>query len=938
MSITLFALAVAGLLPVLLSVVYYQAERKTHFASLPRGAKQILIGISFGILAVLATEFGIPVDGAVLNVRDASPLVAGLIFGWPAGLIAGVIGGVERWFSVLWGGGEFTRLACSLATVLAGVLGAAVRKFMMDNKKASWFYGLVVGITAEVLHMLLVFLTNTGDLQRAFDIVQRCAIPMITTTGLSVMLSIIAVSLLARKKEQQHREAQKIAQTFQRWLLVCVLLAFCVTGAFTHYFQTSIASTTTDNTLRLNLEDVRNDIRDASNENLLSLTRSMAEELPERVTDTTLTSLAVKYDVSEINIVDKNGIITYSTNPKFQDYDMSGGEQSAAFLVLLTGQEEYVQDYQPMAYDPTISRKYAGVALERGGFLQVGYDARRFQREISEQVVNAAKNRHIGQNGCIIICNEMGRIVSDRDGHEGESIDLLGYTDHTDFREGVRFTAEIYGVSSYCMYAETEGYFLIAVLPVDEALFSRDVAVYLLAFMETLVFAALFALIYFLIKKLVVENIQKINRSLARITDGDLDVTVDVRSNEEFASLSDDINTTVVTLKHYIDEAEARIDKELEMAKSIQHSALPSVFPPYPNRREFSIYASMDTAKEVGGDFYDFYLLGENRLAFLMADVSGKGIPAAMFMMTSKTLIKGFAESGIEVNDVFTRANAKLCENNEAGMFVTAWMGVLNLETGLLEYVNAGHNPPVLRRSDGTFEYVRTKPNFILAGMEGVRYRKQQLQLAPGDTLYLYTDGVTEAQDQEQQLFGEERLLESLNAGVTLSVEELCAKVKADVDAFVGEADQFDDITMLAVRLNPLENGAMMTVEPTMDSVAQVSDFLDEQLEKLEVPMKLAMKLRIAMDEIYSNIVRYSGATSAQIHCTAEDGVLRMSFRDNGKPYNPLDAKEPDITAPAEDRAIGGLGILMVRKMMDNVEYLYKDSQNVLTLTLALDG
>ena len=397
--------------------------------------------------------------------------------------------------------------------------------------------------------------------------------------------------------------------------------------------------------------------------------------------------------------------------------------------------------------------------------------------------------------------------------------------------------------------------------------------------------------------------------------------------------MSDDINSTVATLKNYIDEAAARFDKDLEIAKKIQHSALPSVFPPYPNRKDFSIFASMDAAKEVGGDFYDFYLLDENHLAFVVADVSGKGIPGAMFMMTSKTLIKSHAESGLAVNDVFTQVNAQLCENNEAGMFVTAWMGILDLETGLIRYANAGHNPPVVRHKDGSYEYLKGRANFVLAGMEGVRYKEQQLQLQQGDEIYLYTDGVTEAHNVDKQLFGEDRLLVSLNETAGMTVDEICRKVKADVDAFQGEAEQFDDITMLCVRLSEVEN-KMLSVTPTMETVSQVAAFVEEHLEKFEVPMKLSTKLMVAVDEIYSNIVRYSGASEAKIRLVKEVDTVRLVFSDNGKPYNPLDAKEPDVTASAEDRAIGGLGIFMVRKMMDKVEYMYKDGQNVLTLTM----
>ena len=599
---------------------------------------------------------------------------------------------------------------------------------------------------------------------------------------------------------------KKISRSFQNWLLVLVVTAFLMTTAFLWLFQTRLAQNNTVRLLGLNIADVRQDIQDASDENLLNLTQNIADRLNsvETITDELLFDLCLQYDVTEINCIDKSGMIYASTYPDFYRYDMRSGHQSAEFMVLLEGQDTYVQPYQPVSYDASISRKYAGVVLERGGFVQVGYGFERFQKDIGEFVVGVTRNRHVGEGGCILIADESWNIVSDRNGNEGRNLDVTGiWIDTRTMVPGEIFTAEVYEENCYCMYKQQEGYTIIAVIPQSEAALSRNVAVSVTTAMQIVVFGALFVMIYVLVKKLVVDNIYRINSSLAAITEGKLNTVVDVRSHEEFAALSDDINSTVDTLKRYIADAEARIDAELAFAKAIQHSALPSVFPPFPNRKEFDIRACMHTAKEVGGDFYDFYFVDKNTLAFLIADVSGKGIPAAMFMMTAKTLLKSYAESGMGVAEVLTQANNKLCESNDAGMFVTVWMGYLNTKTGEVTYANAGHNPPFIRHADGRVDVVKSRPGLVLAGMEGIRYRTNTVHLKPGDLLYLYTDGVTEATDAENNLFGEARLQAVLQQKMSGDIQTVCTQVKEDVDRFVGEAPQFDDITMLALTYAP---------------------------------------------------------------------------------------------------------------------------------------
>ena len=243
-----------------------------------------------------------------------------------------------------------------------------------------------------------------------------------------------------------------------------------------------------------------------------------------------------------------------------------------------------------------------------------------------------------------------------------------------------------------------------------------------------------------------------------------------------------------------------RIGAELSVATKIQASMLPCIFPPFPNRTEFDIYATMMPAKEVGGDFYDFFLVDDDHLALVIADVSGKGIPAALFMVITKVLLKNSAQAGKDPQSVLEEVNGQLCSNNPIDMFVTVWLGILEISTGKLTCANAGHEYPALCRKGGEYELIRDPHGLVLACLDGSRYENYELQLRPGDTLFVYTDGVVEATAHGNELFGTDRMLTSLNRDTGALPGELLPRMKADIDAFVGEAPQFDDITMLGIR------------------------------------------------------------------------------------------------------------------------------------------
>ena len=281
-----------------------------------------------------------------------------------------------------------------------------------------------------------------------------------------------------------------------------------------------------------------------------------------------------------------------------------------------------------------------------------------------------------------------------------------------------------------------------------------------------------------------------------------------VRSRDEIGQLAGSIDQMEEQIQRYVKNLtrvtaeKERIGAELSLATRIQAAMLPHVFPPFPDRREFDLYASMDPAKEIGGDFYDFFLIDEDHLCLVIADVSGKGIPAALFMMASKIILQSCARLGNSAAAILTRTNEAICSNNPEDMFITVWLGILEISTGKLTAANAGHEYPVLKRADGSFELFKDKHGFVAGGMENVQYKEYELQLSPGDKIFVYTDGVVEAQDAAKEQFGMERMLAALNESRDAAPEQILKNVRGAVDEFAKDAEQFDDLTMLCLEYN----------------------------------------------------------------------------------------------------------------------------------------
>lgn len=413
-----------------------------------------------------------------------------------------------------------------------------------------------------------------------------------------------------------------------------------------------------------------------------------------------------------------------------------------------------------------------------------------------------------------------------------------------------------------------------------------------------------------------------------------------IKTGDEVETLCDSIQQMERDLNEYIRHLttvtaeKERIGAELELATRIQADMLPNIFPAFPSRKDFDIHASMTPAKEVGGDFYDFFLVDDTHLAMVIADVSGKGVPAALFMMMSKILIQNAVMVGNSPAEALTAVNNQICSNNREEMFVTVWLGIVDLKSGLMTAANAGHEKPIIKAPDGSFEFYKDRHGFVIGGMGGINYKEYEIKLEKGSKLFIYTDGVAEATDKNNELFGVERTVDALNGAKDEAPDAIIKHVKECVDEFVGTAPQFDDLTMLCFEYVGLDDNELC-IDATLENVDLAIDFVNNRAEELPLSEKDRHMIDIAVDEIVSNVARYAykdevGKVTVQF--SSDDEGIEITVTDSGAPYNPLEKEDPDVTLSIEERGIGGYGIFIVKKVMDEINYEYTDNKNVLKM------
>lgn len=576
---------------------------------------------------------------------------------------------------------------------------------------------------------------------------------------------------------------------FQKWLLVFVAGAFLLTFGVSWHLHSSQARISALKLLRIKLDDAQRRVQHTrenlaavvqmSNTAALAKARAFARIIAADPSvlkrRPALEKIKKLLDVDELHVSDEKGILIASIPKSYEGYDMGASKQSGEFMDALRNKDfALVQEPRPNGMLKLLFQ-YAGVArLDTPGIVQIGYRPERIEEaEKIADVQSIASSFRIGSKGSL-------RITENPEPGAGQ--------------EKI-FRAAVNGLPSLCLSVPCGKYILTGNLPEEEMYLSRNSVLRILVIANLILFGVIFLLISILLQKVVINGIYSVNDSLHKITNGNLKEKIAVRTTSEFEALSDGINSTVAALKRSIENEAKRITAELEMARTIQTSVLPPAIPEHEN---FRLAAGMYAAKEVGGDFYDFFPAGKRRLAVLIADVSGKGITAALYMMNSKALLKELLASGVAPSEAFARANKELCRNNQAHMFLSVFLAVLDLDSGALTCVNAGHNPPLLKRAGSLWEYLKIKHSLVLGFAPETTFAEIPLSMNHGDRLFLYTDGVTEAKNAAGALFGEKRLKHTLDA-MTGTPDEIVRNVRAGLEHFSAGTQQSDDITVLVL-------------------------------------------------------------------------------------------------------------------------------------------
>lgn len=416
------------------------------------------------------------------------------------------------------------------------------------------------------------------------------------------------------------------------------------------------------------------------------------------------------------------------------------------------------------------------------------------------------------------------------------------------------------------------------------------------------------------------------------------------KTSDEMKELHDAFSHMQFQLAQYIENlkettaAKEKIESELRIAREIQMSMIPHSFPPFPDLPQISLYATLKSAKEVGGDLYDFFVIDKDNFCFAIGDVSGKGVPASMFMAVTRTLLRSIADKMKTVRSITKILNESLAMNNDSCMFVTFFLGILDLKHGILKYTNAGHNPPVVIRKGGEVMQLASNNSIPLGLDEHFYFEEAEISLNAGDKLFLFTDGVSEAENIQSVLFGEDRVIKEIEKLKNAGPKALIHGMESAIDDHVADFPQSDDITMMTIMyMDNQENSKRISLTNHINELEKIHSTINELASEWEIPEKTATNINLAIEEAFTNIVNYAfndkKQHSIEIGFDKKGNEIVITITDDGQPYDPTQKEDPQTDLPLDEIPIGGLGIFLIKKLMDKVEYQRISDNNILKLT-----
>ncbi len=684
-------------------------------------------------------------------------------------------------------------------------------------------------------------------------------------------------------------------RTFLICLFLLVCAAFTVTGALAYWqFQRharqqaeQLMSTRLRDMLELVDYTVASMQRLIHNNDEMALARARAAAEIIRLNPATLTNQEVLQGLcndlgaEQIAITDADGIIRAAVPASYRGFDLTAEKDAAKFLPCIsTPGYEYVQrsDRQQSAS----GLLYVGVhRADIDGLVKIGFLPQYEQRARDATAYGRlAANHRLGTTGRII--GFRGGAPLNREALPSPAADFLSLP------TGKLVRMEFSGKAHFAYALEKGSFRLVGILPLSEFYPSGLQSLRQRLITNSLVLGAVFAMVGFLLQRLVISRIANVNETLRRISEGDTEARVNVSSSPEFVRLSTGINSMLDSLKIMNDQSRERLEKEMELARFMQQATLPETYPAFPANSEFDICAALIPSASVGGDFYDFFMTDANHLTFMVAAVSGSGIPAALFMMRSLSIIRSFARSGQEPSAVLSGANRVLCEGRMADMHVSLFYGSLELSSGLLTCVNAGHEAPLLQHlNGGRYEWLELPLSPVLGAMEGIAYHCQQVRLEPGDRLLLYTGGLLSAKNAEKESFGTARLLDALDAEAP-TLQDMPNLVRKALRRFTEGEPQEHDITLLALEYQSImRHGGQVCV--SAGEPAAVRKLLQESLEAVfAAPVDIAA-LQAAAVGIMATLPPQTPVT-AVLGC--DESHAELSFSLPADCINPLEHVE----------------------------------------------